>query len=153
MSCSIGRYYRILTAVENRPAACYTGVVNMRGLLKAACLGAFLLSAFNYCPPGAEAVSAAAPAMDCCRKAPSKSSPSRSKKESKVSCCTAERLASGQVHARHARAERPLPQAAAAFLAAPQVQPHRLARTLIRPAGPPGAAVLAAAGSLAPPLA
>ena len=126
-----------------------------RVLVKLLVLGGLLVSAFNYCPPGAQAQPAASAMADCCRaKAAKNHCPGKSKDaRNGRSCCTPDRVAAAQNHAKLVFASIAIPLYPVALEAtAPQVVAHRLAHTLIRPAGPPGFSP-AALGLRAPPLA
>jgi hypothetical protein len=131
---------------------CYTWrQMRIRSLVRLFALGGFLTSVYNYCPPGAQA--ATTQIADCCRSKHS-SCPLKAKKEAgRRSCCTQERLASVQDHSNLSPAPLPvLLYVVPVSAAVPQVAAHRLARSLIRPVGPPGFSP-AALGLRAPPLA
>jgi ABC-type hemin transport system substrate-binding protein len=119
--------------------------MKIRALVRLLALGGFLLSAYNYCPPGAQA--ATTQIDDCCH-------PTKTKdKANKRSCCTQERIASAQDHSKLSAAPlQVLLYIVRLNVAVPQVAAHRLARSLIRPVGPPGFSP-AALGLRAPPLA
>jgi hypothetical protein len=119
--------------------------MKIRDLVRLLALGGLLLSAYNYCPPGAQA--ATTQIDDCCR-------PHKTKdKASKRSCCMQERLASARGYSKLSAAPlQVLPYIVRSNIAVPQIAAHRLARSLIRPVGPPGFAP-AALGLRAPPLA
>ena len=117
----------------------------MRILIRLFVLGGLLLSAYNYCPPGAQA--ATTQIDDCCHSHKTKD------KASQRSCCTQERLASAQGHSKLSAAPLSVfPCIVLMNIAVPQIAAHRLARSLIRPVGPPGFSP-AALGLRAPPLA
>lgn len=123
--------------------------MKVRAFVKLFVLGGFLLSAYNYCPPGAQAATSEAPA--CCHSNGACSH--KTKNASTRSCCTAERLA----------ASRDLSKLTAPVLAAPlylvatgmmfpQITSRRVALSVAPTAGPPGRTP-ASLGSRAPPLA
>lgn len=127
--------------------------MKVRALIRLFVLGGLLLSAYNYCPPCAQA--ATAQIADCCRsKTAGSNCPLKTKDHAgKRSCCTADRLASTQSLSKLTVVTLPvLLYIVPVSLAVPQVAAHRLARSLIRPVGPPGFSP-AALGLRAPPLA
>jgi hypothetical protein len=132
---------------------CYTGKMNVRGLARLLALGGFLLSAYNYCPPDAQA--APLQAVDCCHAKTDKNDCPLKKKDAAGmrSCCTAERLAPDQGRSKIISVQLAAqPYLVPVTFTAPQVFSHRLARALIRPVGPPRLRP-AALGTRAPPLA
>ena len=132
---------------------CYTGEMKVRGLIRLLTLGGFLLSAYNYCPPGAQA--ATLPAVDCCHETSAKHDCPLQKKDAAGmrSCCTAERLAPDQGHSKIISVPLAVqPYLVPVAIAAPQAAFQRLARASIRPVGSPGLH-FAALGTRAPPLA
>ncbi len=124
--------------------------MKVRAFIKLFVLGGFLLSAFNYCPPGAQAASVEAPT--CCHSKGDCSHKTKGATGTRL-CCTAERLA----------VSRDLSKLTAPSLAAPlylvvtgptlpQTSSRRVSRSVAPTAGPPGRSP-AALGSRAPPLA
>ena len=112
-------------------------------------LGGFLISAFNYCPPGAQAAATRVP--DCCRKKAAKSHcPDKAKDQTNTrSCCTAERLAFTDA-SKFVLAPVAVPlYALPVEFVAPRPGAHRLDAP-VRSAGPPGLSHVSH-GSRAPP--
>lgn len=123
--------------------------MKVRAFVKLFVLGGFLLSAYNYCPPGAQMATAEAPA--CCRSEGGRSH--KTKNASTRSCCTAERLAASRDLSKLTAPVLDAPQSLVATgLTLPQLTSRRVALSVAPTAGPPGRAP-AALGSRAPPLA
>jgi hypothetical protein len=124
--------------------------MKVRGFIKLFVLGGFLLSAFNYCPPGAQAASAETPA--CCHSKGECSHKTKGAANTR-SCCTAERLAATRDHSKLTAPNLAAPlYLVVTGMTLPQVSSRRVSRSVAPAAGPPGRGP-AALGSRAPPLA
>lgn len=126
--------------------------MKVRAIVKLFVLGGFLLSAYNYCPPGAQASIAEEPA--CCHTKADKGGCSHKTKGAATrSCCTPERLTASHDHSKLTAPGLAAPLSLIATgLTLPQITSRRVALSVAPTAGPPGRAP-AALGSRAPPLA